>query len=886
MSIKTVGQQTSSNTIGLEKRIAKGAEKLIYDVLQATQYSTPIPSTIRELVTNACDSQREKEIAIEILLGQAKVEDYFITRDGDEYVDSNFDPTYYDPLYLNKDEDRIYIKYQENEGTGFCDEVSILDFGVGLGQRRLEGMLELGYSTKRNTAENFGAFGLGSKVALSTGVPYYTIETCYNGKYFKMNCYPYKTDFVISKWDADGEIELSNGDKAYYLNKDSLNYTKITFGAKKHNRRAYKNAVEEQLSYFTNIQFDYVYEGGLSVNGMYSKNILLNTESIIVTTGSYYSKPHIVIVKDEGDAVGINYGNIDFRELEMEDMWGNIGIKCPIRQVYMEDGKEIVIRDGVDVTPSREKVVWNDATKKYVQGRIEKAADEAASIIQDSLKSTEFVDWLRACANILYHQKSIDDTPELNAMGELSRLIDKTTIKPKFNGTDIKFRSPKKMLPGVSLRKISTSYGKDVSRDDVSDWSSVNFDRLYLTNGSANKFKDMYLTSSEGPIFLLTYSSTVDKPEDLVTRETIWPLLADSPLVKSYDEVEIPEGYEETVNSLTQKDGLSPAELRKLQNKVVGHSLRVNIRHNHWVWDKVEPTIESVLNSTRTTYYCTRKDEHKIKFAANLLSGRIPTYSVACRDSYRIDYSAAFFVDSLPVSLRYRNCIDPTALEGNAPQLVTFSDSNIKYAEQNPHWKHIDEFFLTYEDGVLKSTEHTRPYFTAVVAVKLGLAPYYDYNWMVSNVGEVLFPNVHERLSKLKYMNSTCLSSGIDYSESDKTVPYYTELQDYMENLAEYAVDFDTMSVEARQARCRKHFVVDVPEVDLYDKDVIEFVQAIRELGDGINDFFGSIDRTMKLSTENITLLTDLLQVRNKFDVEIPEITVPEFWYKLKVKEQ
>jgi hypothetical protein len=137
MSIKTVGQQTSSNTIGLEKKIAKGAERLIYDVLQATQYSTPIPSTIRELVTNACDSQREKEIAIEILLGQAKVEDYFITRDGDEYVDSNFDPTYYNPLYLNKDEDRIYIKYQENEGTGFCDEVSILDFGVGLGQRRL-----------------------------------------------------------------------------------------------------------------------------------------------------------------------------------------------------------------------------------------------------------------------------------------------------------------------------------------------------------------------------------------------------------------------------------------------------------------------------------------------------------------------------------------------------------------------------------------------------------------------------------------------------------------------------------------------------------------------------------------------------------------------------
>ena len=83
MSIKTIGQQTQSNTSGLKKIINKGAQRLVIDVLQSTQYSTPIPSTIRELVTNACDSQREKEIAIEILTGKAKMEDYFITRQGE-----------------------------------------------------------------------------------------------------------------------------------------------------------------------------------------------------------------------------------------------------------------------------------------------------------------------------------------------------------------------------------------------------------------------------------------------------------------------------------------------------------------------------------------------------------------------------------------------------------------------------------------------------------------------------------------------------------------------------------------------------------------------------------------------------------------------------------
>ena len=53
----------------------------------------------------------------------------------------------------------------------------------------------------------------------------------------------------------------------------------------------------------------------------------------------------------------------------METLWGPIAFKCPTRQVMRDPdtGKEIVLQEGVDVTPSREKVIWNDATKAYVQ---------------------------------------------------------------------------------------------------------------------------------------------------------------------------------------------------------------------------------------------------------------------------------------------------------------------------------------------------------------------------------------------------------------------------------------------------------------------------------------------------------------------------------------
>ena len=140
MSIKTIDKQIKGSA-GIAKKINKGAEKMVFDILQSTQYSMPIQSTVRELVTNACDSQREKEIAIEILGGEKKVEDYYIERHGDQYEDSNFDISYYNIGSLEFGKDHIDLVYEQNEGVGYCDKFSVTDHGVGIGGRRLEGIL-------------------------------------------------------------------------------------------------------------------------------------------------------------------------------------------------------------------------------------------------------------------------------------------------------------------------------------------------------------------------------------------------------------------------------------------------------------------------------------------------------------------------------------------------------------------------------------------------------------------------------------------------------------------------------------------------------------------------------------------------------------------------
>ena len=315
MSIKTIEENYIGVDTGVAKRINKGAEKLVFDILQSTQYSTPIPSTVRELVTNACDAQREKEMAIEILTGVKQASDYYITRDGEQYSDSNFDPSYYDLACPNITNNHIEVVYQHNEGIGYCDTLSIKDYGVGIGAKRLEGILELGYSTKRNTSQNFGAFGLGAKVALSTGVDFYTIETVHNGKRFKANCFNYKTDFIIPKFNLvtgqiNPSITLSDGSTVYYEDTLDQNWTKVSFGVKSHNSSRFREAIEEQLNYLDNVRFYEQVGDGLLLEREFKSKIIYNSKNLIVSTNNYLRKPHIVIVKEEGAATGINYGYV------------------------------------------------------------------------------------------------------------------------------------------------------------------------------------------------------------------------------------------------------------------------------------------------------------------------------------------------------------------------------------------------------------------------------------------------------------------------------------------------------------------------------------------------------------------------------------------------
>lgn len=751
MSVKTIEEEYIGKDTGVAKKINAGATRLVFDILQSTQYSTPIPSTVRELVVNAFDSQREKEIAIEILTGQKKVEDYYITREGEQYADSNFNPDYYDLSRLDTVNNTVEVVYEHNPGVGYCDRFRIKDYGVGIGARRLEGVLELGYSTKRNTSENFGAFGLGAKVALSTGVDYYVLESVYNGKRVKAHCFNYKTDFVIPRFRADGtenpKMTLSDGTTIYYEEVDGCNWTEISFGVKKHNSVRFKESVVEQLNYLQNVRFWERLESGAMQEVYFKTSVLYDSETMIVSKSTGLARPHIVIVKGKNSSSGINYGYVDFKELEMEELFGPVGFKCPIRQTYVnDDGEVVVVQDGVDVTPSREKVIWSESTKAFVQDMLRRAAAEVSELVSTELSQTDFLKWLEAAMAVANGRSKTSDKSEA-ILVTLSRVIDTKSLRLQYSGSKgIYFTNTLNLFQYFDVkihRLVPASFNAyDVIEElegDVSEHESIAEDgesglkgfklisKTYSTKSDppltaehifhrekiVSKLRSHYIlneylkktTGSTSDYYITirrkatgsfltdilpenrkTYEEGIVKQQDLIES-----LLSKSSHYKFLDDIEVPEEYKDVFKTAAAAEehkqamkNMSPAEIREMFEEIVCYTVRPeHLRTRHYDMKDLEDSFVW--------------DKIELPFKS-LLECKSTVYYGTNEDELLLKKVAAIIQPSAPsVADIYKDSSSKFSLR-------TSSDNNPKlfFYEYPPSRLRLgvdSEGFLTWQDG-------------------------------------------------------------------------------------------------------------------------------------------------------------------------------------------
>lgn len=669
MAIQQIESSEVKGTVGIQRKINKAAEGMIMDVVQIQQYTKPIPSTVRELTANAVDSQSEKEKALEILSGKCGPEKYFIKRDGELYKDSNWDPSYYDLTKLDASNNFVELIYREREGIGRCDSFIVRDYGVGVGGHRLEGMLSVGFSTKRNRKDALGAFGVGSKVGLATGADYYKVTTVYNGVKYIVQVFNKKINPLIGQYNLDknGEenpyIEFveSNG-RIYGEYTTDLNYTEIEVPCMKHHKEEFIVAVKTQLLYFPNVRFFTERESDGYKNEVHFKpSLLYNSSNLVISETSPYSKPHVVIVKGttEENSVGVCYGYIDFKELELQDMNGNIGIKCPIRSVYEDEktGEEIVIQEGVDVTTSRENIRWTPATREFLLNQFKIAQVEATNLVEKELKERDFLKWIEACKNITSYSGGN------TAIGRLSKIVDLKSISPKFSPhPELVFKFVSETFQDFTVEKVTKIQDPktkkfEAKREEVVSWIDFQTTCIFFREDRYKRNVDLYLADTNNGSFISIKANPVDHIEtsvqSLIARNTVKfkdkdaviearierqklviSLLKASVNYKIYDDVEVPDSYWKQLEKLetgTEEEARrvpTPEERRKLEERTVANTFtkRYNAYYTAdgqtYQRNKVEPKIQEIMDYKGNMFYGSVEEEPKLHLALHIMEAQ------------------------------------------------------------------------------------------------------------------------------------------------------------------------------------------------------------------------------------------------------------------------
>ena len=887
MAIQEVEKREAQGTVGIRRKINAAAEGMVMDIVQAQQYTKPIPSTVRELTANAVDSQSEKERALDILKGDAKPEDYFITREGELYADSNWTPEYYNTNHLDLNNNTVKLTYRDKvNGGGRCDSFLVKDYGVGIGARRLEGVLEIGFSTKRNRKDALGAFGLGAKVGLATGADYYKLTTVYNGVKYKIQVFNKKLNSLIGKLNTEKNEEnvsytFSDGSVIYGEKTNEKNYTEIEVPALKHHKQDYITAVKTQLLYFKNVEFaiETVYENHTETHPiLFQAETLYNSSNLVISDNSPYSKPHVIIVKggEKGSETGVCYGHIDFKEMELQDMNGDIGIKCPIRQVIEdEEGNEIVINEGVDVVPSREAVRWTPATRDFLKKQFTVAQEEATGLIEKELKEKDFLKWIGACKAIaLYsgHRNS--------AIGRLSRIVDLNSIKPKFNnkeGVEIKFDTISELFSEFVVTTYTKTLDKDkkydVKNTETIGWNHFQQETLYVKTTNLSKIKNLYLcdqndsesfntiTPKDDSFIKLAVESKITATklskkqqekiiqDKIKRRDVILNLIKDSSFFQSYDNTEVPEDYIKSLKKLeeqfkeaeTKEVKLTPEQERKLNQRVVAHTLVP--RYNTYTTEdtqtyqnsKVEPKIEYVKNYQGTLYYALQADLDKLQFAAHILDRNLEK-------------------------------TQDGRFMGENYILVSISKSNKKYFANH---KHINDFFgesvTIKENGKIKGTKIIMDSAITLWNTARKISPYMEELSFLSN-----FSNFDEEIAKdyvdlVDYVNTNYVPLS-DYKHRFGMAAHYQDFIAFLEKIEELQTFCEEESDETKIAEKVQDIVLpkngSLPKGTIggiaVDREMIKKLEKVLEYANPVKDLLNHIP-LLKHQSNVIPIETSIL---------------------------
>lgn len=888
MAVLESNQTVSNNRNGFDKEISKSARTMMLDNIQNFIYQKPIPSCVRETVSNCIDATNEKLVALKILSGELDVksvyktlDDVEVSKDGDNiYQDSEFKADYYDPEWLSES-NKIEIKYTCNTVIGEKDTFSITDNGVGIGGARLEGIFSLGFSTKRLNANELGGFGIGQKSALATGVASYRMITRHNGKEFTFDIFSHKVENVNGKWNPNGQlnqyIEFENtlvesGQfkqvmqedgtfkeepimekfKAFFLPTLEKNGTTIEFEVKSHNKQAFIDAVKSQLMYLKDdITFTMVDMYSRQIDVPFKQRTIYEDENTILSDYGYFNRPHFVIK-------GIAYGMIDFQEAELAPKFGNIGFKF-----NMED---------LDVLPSREGVRYTPKTSAAIVKLYDKNKATVEAMISKDMDEKRFFPWLQVATKLTNRAGSASSQ---DVLARLSSLADLSELDLSFN-ENVKYSSSfKKMFtPIFSLQVISKTYNNTIKRDD-SDYTSMMNNSLHIQFGGSSSRTTAFLMVNNPSLTILRTSKAyrylapmfidlmakkfatdeafleacaplikeneieevkmTEVTKLLVKALEVFKLLIADNLVPVYDEVEVPESF--TISEDVKEDEIA----EKLEAERYKQILKERKANKEFYIQKIE------VRSTWT-------NDTKLSRVLTKFSDLDAKANAGCKLVYFTEDSDASFIKYLlnfPIKRRS---------PGNASVTIdTFDNENLlvfKIAKSNVNQvkniaTEISKWFVNVDDdGVL----------TLEPMIKASINK--DLAWsMPSWVTGIAKYNqgINERVRKLAKIN--------DAMGSTSKIQFIVDLVDISNAAAEVDNDYTHATIAPKLAKFITHYKLPetVTKINVIDRKVVTLTEECKDFQKVYGNFLNNIDIDRCKEEVEIVLQAKKDQLKFKF---------------------
>lgn len=426
--------------------IDESSHGLLLDILFSQMYKNPIGSVCREIASNCYDSHIEAEV-----------------------------------------DKPIVIKMGYDDGGYY---ISFIDYGVGLSPERIDKVYRKPLtSTKRNTLNQIGAFGLGSKTPIAYSDSYEIITIYNNIKYH----------YLFAKKETGHDIST-------LLVEDTPegNGTEIKISIKDYqDRNKFIDECKYQLAYFKNI---------------YYVDVPISNDFSIYEAENFLYRADIdkdLDVEAMHLAIGQVMYPIDWSEMGMEEIKIPVGLKFSTSDFI----------PGQDIIPSRESLRYNSKVCEMIKVKIDLALKEieAIHITQNQEVETfrDFIEKEDELLTIKIGEHDLRVIPNrVYKEGEWTDSYPFTRLRPKFKGlADLPITLPKNINSMFYFLHINyeLNNGKVYREKPANETKKVKRGVKAYLNSDVN-FVDLF-KNNKYRTFRLADSKNLDKMKDAFIKD-------------------------------------------------------------------------------------------------------------------------------------------------------------------------------------------------------------------------------------------------------------------------------------------------------------------------------------------------------------------------------